>query len=73
MMKLLLLLLPFFLLACNQAEPDPRDDPTPPTVPAQVGTTRPPTCTREWNAAKADSVWNCPDPHPPAPPKGALK
>lgn len=34
-----------------------------------TGTRKLPTCDRVWSHAAADSVWDCPDPKPPAPVK----
>jgi len=30
-----------------------------------------PRCVRVWSEARQDSIWNCPDPEPPAPVKGS--
>lgn len=29
-----------------------------------------PRCVRVWSEARQDSIWNCPDPKPPAPAQG---
>lgn len=36
----------------------------------KTSNTEVPSCTRVWSHAAADSVWDCPDPRPPAPVQG---